>query len=195
MQQGWIEWAKVCKLTILHDLATFLPGVLIITMSSVDIVMMRGVCFISYVLQTLSKPCLSLSFAFIWKAKCLLLLLPPCHDQDHFHTAWGWDNPYTLPPHPTPPHPALPLLCASTSVIYFMIWFFFLSPTDKIIFHIFFSLSIMPSYGLFELEMVCIVWEVCVFVHLPSYWMLWDDCSRLSDVKFILSFSTATMLL
>lgn len=108
MQQGWIEWAKVCKLTILHDLATFLPGVLIITMSSVDIVMMRGVCFISYVLQTLSKPCLSLSFAFIWKAKCLLLLLPPCHDQDHFHTAWGWDNPYTLPPHPTPPHPTLP---------------------------------------------------------------------------------------
>lgn len=125
MQQGWIEWAKVCKLMILHDLATFLPGVLIITMSSVDIVMMRGVCFISYVLQTLSKPCLSLSFAFIWKAKCLLLLLPPCHDQDHFHTAWGWDNPYTLPPHPTLPHPALPLLCASTSVIYFMIWFFF----------------------------------------------------------------------
>lgn len=23
MQQGWIEWAKVRKLTILHDLATF----------------------------------------------------------------------------------------------------------------------------------------------------------------------------
>lgn len=106
MQQGWIEWAKVCKLTILHDLATFLPGVLIITMSSVDIVMMRGVCFISYVFQTLSKPCLSLSFAFIWKAKCLLLLLPPCHDQDHFHTAWGWDNPYTLPPRPTLPSPS-----------------------------------------------------------------------------------------
>lgn len=33
MQQGWIEWAKVCKLTILHDLATY-PGVLIITVSS-----------------------------------------------------------------------------------------------------------------------------------------------------------------
>lgn len=26
MQQGWIEWAKVCKLTILHDLATFTWG-------------------------------------------------------------------------------------------------------------------------------------------------------------------------
>ncbi len=42
----------------------------------------------------LSKPCLSLSFAFIWKAKCLLLLLlpPPCHDQDHLHIAWDWDE-------------------------------------------------------------------------------------------------------
>ena len=69
-------------------LSNLLPGGLIITMSSVDIVMTRGVCFIYYVLQMLSKPCLSLSFAFIWKAKCLLLLLPPpCHDQDHLHIA------------------------------------------------------------------------------------------------------------
>lgn len=33
--------------------------------------------FVLFVVQILSKPCLSLSFAFTWKAKCLLLLPPP----------------------------------------------------------------------------------------------------------------------
>lgn len=146
-------------------------------MSSVDIVMTRGVCLIYYVLQMLSKPCLSLSFAFIWKAKCLLLLLPPpCHDQDHLHIAWGWDE---TPPFFVP----LPQL--------FTWWYEFFLSSRQILFHIvFFPPFIMPSSGLFQLEMVCIVWEVCVFAHLPSYWMLSDDWSRLLDVVLMLSLST-----
>lgn len=183
MLQGWIEWAKVCKLTILHDLATFYLGVLIITMSPVDIVMTRGSLFLFITfLQMLSKPCLSLSFAFVSKAKCLLLLLlpPPCHDQDHLHIAWGWDEP------PSPLLcPSFSFLLASTSVIHMMIWVFFPPHPlpDKSFFHMvsFRHLSCLFMI-LFQLEMVCIVWEVCVFAHLPSYWMLFGDCSRLLPV-------------
>lgn len=141
-------------------------------MSSVDIVMTRGVCFIYYVLQMLSEPCLSLSFAFIWKAKCLLLLLPPpCHDQDHLHIAWGLDE---LPPPSS-------FLCAFTSVNHF--------PPDKSFFTLFLfcHFPCLFLYDLFQLEMVCIVWEVCVFAHLPSYWMLLVDCSRLLIVLYWLS--------
>lgn len=50
--------------------------------------------------------------------------------------------------------------------------------------HCFFLSFIMPFYDLFQLEMVCIVWEVCVFAHLPSYWMLSDDCSRFLEILF-----------
>lgn len=147
MLQGWIEWAKVCKLTILHDLATFYLGVLIITMSPVDIVMTRGSLFLFITfLQMLSKPCLSLSFAFVSKAKCLLLLLlpPPCHDQDHLHIAWGWDEP------PSPLLcPSFSFLLASTSVIHMMIWVFFPPPppSGQILFpHGFFPSFTMPFY-------------------------------------------------
>lgn len=162
MPQGWIEWAKVCKLTILHDLATFTWGsdhnyVL------VDIVMTRGVCFIYYVVQIWSKPCLSLSFAFIWKAKCLLLLLPPPSS-----LPWSGPSPHCMRLRWTPsPHPTLCLYLS-----YSLNDMSFLFSSRQILFHIVSLSFIMPFYDLFQLEMVCTVWEVCVFVHLPSYWML-----------------------
>lgn len=124
-------------------------GFPIITMSVVDVVMTKGVCFLYFVLEILSKPCLSLRFAFTWKAKCLLLLLPPPH-QAHLRIAWGWElNP--------------------TSV------FFYLScPPDDTSFLCLLTgpFSIVPLHHfpclLYDLlEMVCIVWEVCVLAHLP----------------------------
>lgn len=126
MQQGWIEWAKVCKLTILHDLATF-------TWGSDHNYVLCGHCYdkgsLFYFLcsfRILSKPCLSLSFAFVQKAKCLLLLLPPpCHDQDHLHTAWGWDE---------TPLPSLSLCPYLTYSLDDMIFF----PPEKFLFHIVF---------------------------------------------------------
>lgn len=89
---------------------------------------------------------------------------------------WSGPSPHCMRLRRTPP----PSFCAFTWVLYLMIWVFFFSPPDKsfstlflsIIYHAFF-------YDLFELEMVCIVWEVCVFAHLPSFRMLSDDCSRL----------------
>lgn len=67
-------------------------------------------------------------------------------------------------------------------------WYGFCFSSRQIPFHIvsFFHLSCLSMIFFFQLEMVCIVWEVCVFAHLPSYWMLLDDCSRLSDVIYAL---------
>lgn len=95
---------------------------------------------------------------------------PPCHDQDHLHIAWGWDN-------PSPLLSFVPLLQLFT-----LRWASF-TPDESPFLHRFFPSSIMPFYDSFQLEMVCIVWEVCVFAHLPSYWML--SGSRLAVLPYI----------
>lgn len=89
-----------------------------------------------------------------------------------------------------PPHPSLLSLCLYLSYSLDDMNFLFLQKNPffptlflSVIYHAFF-------YDLFQLEMVCIVWEVCVFAHLPSYWMLSDDCSRLSDVRMTPSLRT-----
>lgn len=70
-------------------------------------------------------------------------------------------------------------------------WYEFSFPPDKSFFTLFsFHHSSCLFMIYFNFEMVCIVWEVCVFAHLPSYWMLSDDWSRLLDVVLMLSLST-----
>lgn len=146
MQQGWIEWAKVCKLTILHDLESFTWGtdhnyVL------VDIVMTRGVCFIYDVVQLLSKPCLSLSFAFSSESK--MSAAAPA-----FSLPWSGSSPHCMRLRLTPP----PLLC---SLNYLMIRAFFscrqifFSYCFFVIYHAFFWF-ISTWHGLHSVRGLCV---------------------------------------
>lgn len=70
-------------------------------------------------------------------------------------------------------------------------WWYELSfPADKSFCHIVPLSFIMPSYDLSQLDMVCKVWEVCVFVHLSSCWMLSDVCSRRLNLICMLLLNT-----
>lgn len=77
--------------------------------------------------------------------------------------------------------------------LYLTWWYEFSFPPDKSFSPLFFFPVIHHAFLWFQLEMVCIVWEVCVFAHLPSYWMLSDDCSRF--LEFIFAVIEYSMLL
>lgn len=91
---------------------------------------------------------------------------------------WSGPSPHCMRLRQKPLPPSSPFFVPKPQL--FTWWYEFSFSPDKspffhmISFHYLSSLLMI----LFELEMVCIVWEVCVFAHLPSYWMLSDDCSR-----------------
>ncbi len=91
---------------------------------------------------------------------------------------WSGPPPHCMRLRRNPPLPSLSL-CLSLSYSLDAMSFLFLQTNPFP--HCFFP-SFIIYHDLFHLEMICFVWEICVFAHLPSCWMLLNDCSRLLDL-------------
>lgn len=82
MQQGWIEWAQVCKLMILHDTAP------VVGSFNHNFVLCGALLWEGILISKEIMPTFHL--CFLTESKWLLLLPNSCHAQDHPSIACGW---------------------------------------------------------------------------------------------------------